>query len=395
MNRINRKGLQQPLNVASPKASMPNNVSNNKVNNNLSPIVRNPIRRLPRNRNARFFQQIRPSPAFSGRGVQTSAAAAYSTGQSSYAPRITASRDQSRIVHRELIASITGSVAYVNGLTFPLNPGLSQSFPWLSTQAQAWEQYHFNSLKFCYYTRTGSATPGSVLLIPDYDAADAAPVSEVIASSYEDVREDVPWKDIECPLRVAAMHPDGPKKYIRSGLLTPNLDIKTYDVGNLFVGTTDGTAVPWGKLWVEYDIVLHTPQLNPGGIVGSGFQLTVGATPTTANILGAAPTSALNSTPFVTVAGSVLTFNQAGTFQVTLEEGATTSITQNVAPAVGAGNTMCTSLGAVSVAGSGTAALIQVNCVKAVVGGTLTYNNTIVAGLEGNLLVMPISSLFV
>jgi len=61
------------------------------------------------------------------------------------------------------------------------------------------------------------------------------------------------------------MHPIGPKKFVRTAGLAANLDVKTYDAGTLFVGTIDGTAVNWGKLWVEYDITLYTPQLQPQG----------------------------------------------------------------------------------------------------------------------------------
>jgi hypothetical protein len=355
------------------------------------------LRASVQQRPQRFEPRIAGSgKAFNSLQKQQSVAAAYSTGQSSQPPRINATRDSARIVHRELVASVIGTTAFTVLSQLSLNPGIAATFPWLATQAQSWEQYHFNKLKFCYYTRTGSTTPGSVQLIPDYDAADAPPASEQIASSYEDVSEDVPWKDIECDLRQQAMHPMGPKKFIRSAALAANLDIKTYDVGTLFVGTLDGTAVNWGKLWVEYDVTLYSPQLNPAG---SGSQLSqhfAGAsnpTPTTANILGAAPVS--TGSNLVSVAGSVVTFNQAGRFLLVYMGGGA-SDTQTGAPAISASGSFVTTYGlngtGEETTGSGTAAMIQSMLLNAVVGTTVTFNNTVVAGTFADLIVSAVPS---
>jgi len=324
---------------------------------------------------------------------QASVASAYATKQSSSAPRIEATRDQCRIVHRELIASITGSSAFAVPQKFSLNPGLSATFPWLSLQATNWEQYRFNKLKFCYYTRTGSNIPGSMMMIPDYDPADAAPGTEQIASSYEDVEEDAPWKDIDCVLRPSAMFPMGPKKFIRSGSLAANLDIKTYDAGTFFVGTVDGTAVNWGKLWVEYDVTLFTPQTSPGGSSLSEFQHFATTAPTTANLVGVAPVQ--TGTPIVTLAGSILTFQQSGTFLVIYDASGTT-LTVNATPVAAAGATYVNAYGGAGTgyvqSGSGGSTLVQGLMVSAVPGSTLTFNNTVVAGTLADLTIALVPS---
>jgi len=221
--------------------------------------------------------------------TQKSVSAAYATGQSTGKAQVYRnSVDSCRIVHRELVGSIIGSAAFTVASTLAINPGLSASFPWLSTQAQGWEKYRFNSLKLCYYTRTGSNIPGSVILSPDYDAAEAAPVNEAVACASYGTEEDAPWKDISLvhdPGMLATL------RYVRTGALAANLDIKTYDVGNDFVCTIDGTAVAWGKLWFEYDITLFDPQLPPGGPVGSGVIVAGGGTLAAATPMGAVPVS--------------------------------------------------------------------------------------------------------
>jgi hypothetical protein len=358
----------------------------------------------PRGQTLNVQVQSRPSvkqrknSAANMRGMQkqASAAAAYATGQSSQAPSIRATRDSSRIVHRELISSISGTAGFAIANAFALNPGIAATFPWLASQAASWEQYRFNKLRFCYYTRTGSNTPGSMLLVPDYDAADGPPSSEQIASSYEDVSEDAPWKDLCCDLRVSAMHSMGPRKFVRTAALLANQDIKTYDAGNLYACTTDGAVANWGKLWVEYDVSLFVPQLPPAGLpaelaVSQHFPFASNV-PTSAAFLGATPTS--SGTQLVTAgANNVLTFNQAGNYLLTYNVNATTD-TRTGSPAVAAGAAYILSFGITggnTVAGSGTANFSQMMAVTSPVGGTLTFNNVVVGGAGAELVVTLLS----
>jgi len=335
-----------------------------------------------------YTQRARARP---GEGIQASAAAAYATGQSQTAPLINASRDSCRIVHRELVASVTGSAAFAVPYDFALNPGLAASFPWLATQAQSWETYRFNRLRYCYYTRTGSSTPGSCMLVPDYDAEDAVPSSEQIASSYEDVAEDAPWKDIDCDLRVPAMFSMGPKKFIRTGAVPAGTDIKTYDAGQMFVCTTDGTAVNWGKLWVEYDVTLYTPQINPAGSgVLSAQHFKSSVVPTTANNFGT-PVVQAGSSNIASIAGNVITFNQAGRYIVSYQSTATTSVTTTANVVAGAGavlvNTFYNGNG-IGSGGDGSANYMYDLIVNVVVGSTLTYDNTYVLGLQSEVVIV-------
>lgn len=319
-----------------------------------------------------------------GAGPLVGVAAAYSSQQRSQAPRINASRDQCRIVHRELVASVTGSVAFTVAQALALNPGLSATFPWLASQAQNWEQYRFDRLKLCYYTRTGSDVPGSVQLIPDYDAADSAPSSEQIASTYEDVSEDAPWKDISCVLRTAAMHPMGPKKFIRTGPLAANLDVKTYDVGNFFLATMDGTAVNWGKLWIEYDVTLFSPQMPPAGSGALAGQHYSTVTPTTASNFGSAATPT-SSPQLASMSGNVLTFSQAGRYLLAGILTATTSVSQ-VTPVVSASGSITFGPEVLGV----TADLYYVLVVQAAVGTTVTFGSVLVGGNGGDLWVAQV-----
>lgn len=331
---------------------------------------------------------VGPSPAMRGNQRMTSVASAYSTGQSSQPPRIIASHDSARIIHRELVSSVVGSTAFAVPTSFALNPGLAASFPWLATQAQSWETYRFSKLRYCYYTRTGSGTPGSCMLVPDYDALDGAPESEQIASSYEDVKEDVPWKDQCCELRPAAMFSMGPKKFIRTGAAPAGSDLKTYDAGQLFVCTVDGTAVNWGKLWVEYDVTFYTPQLPPAGSVGSSQMHLTTTAPTSAAFVGVAPVVQPGSASFATVSGNVITFLQGGKYLVAYLAAATTvTVVADAAVSVGSSIIGAQSQGnnGFYYVGNATGNFSATALVSMLPGGTITFDDTVVTGSAADL----------
>jgi hypothetical protein len=235
----------------------------------------------------------------------TSVAAAYSAPIKNNRPRISYGENgkMCRVQHKEFIQNVSGTTAFNVALFLALNPGLAGTFPWLSNIANNFEQYRVRMMRFCYLTRTGTNIPGSVLMAPDYDASDVQPVSEQILSNYAEIVEDAPWKDICCVLRPAGMHALGPKKFVRNGLV-PGQDLKTTDVGTFILATVDGTAVNWGKLWVEYDIEFFEPQLNPtGSSLASSAQGTAG---TAASIIS---TGLATAGPLISgIVGNVVSF---------------------------------------------------------------------------------------
>jgi hypothetical protein len=332
----------------------------------------------------RTNEKSKAKPPRKGAGKQQAAASAYSTGQSTFLPDIKTSSTSSRIKHRELLSSIIGSSTFSTVYQFALNPGLASSFPWLSTQAIGWEQYHFNSLRLCYYTRCGTLTSGSVLICPDYDAADSPPDSEQIASSYAGAVEDVPWKDIVCTLNQQSMHPDGKRKFVRQAALSGNLDIKTYDVGQIFCCTVDGTIVNWGKLWIEYDVSLYVPQLPSGGAFGEYYQSLYGV-PSSISLLGASPTTVPGSNNIFVVSGELITFLEGGTYVLNYtanNPGGTLS--QSTTPLVnGAGSGYNKWLGITGVVTSYAASnsyIFQQMLIAAPQGTTVQFNNSVTGG---------------
>ena len=234
-------------------------------------------------------------------GKRTIASVASATSTRSTVPKSRAGRGNRRIYHAELVGNVSGATSFTT-TKYPLNPGMEETFPWLSTQASGWEQYRFHSLKFIYVTRAATTKIGSVMLIPEYDPTDPLPTTEEIASAYEGCIEDASWKNIVCVLSPPAMHGNLARKFIRD-CEVPN-SLKNYDAGQFIMAVTqqDNTDAI-GKLWVEYDVEFFVPQriaATPAGRghaffdIHTGAQTLVTATPT--NIAWETVSNALNIT---------------------------------------------------------------------------------------------------
>jgi hypothetical protein len=329
------------------------------------------------------------------------AAAAYATGFKYKAPSIQYTTKVScRIVHRELVASLTSNTVFALNFILNAQPGLGQSFPWLSILAQAFEQYRFHRLALRYYTRTGSSTAGSVIIAPDYDASDVQPLTEQIAASYADSTEDAPWKDMLCELKPDRLHPQGVPKFIRTSNLVASQDVKLYDGANIWVYTTDGTAAgnPWGKLFVEYDVEFFVPT-SPSIADPPLFQHIRCNGPTTANFLGGTQTQQSGSSNIFTFVNNVMTCAIGGVYFLVYSGNATTITAVTVAFGGGAfyyanlGPTYATPVG-YQVAGSATNVATFYTAVETPVGSTITFNWTYTTGTFAELEIIPIPQNF-
>lgn len=218
-----------------------------------------------RNRNYKNYNNNNPNNNINtpmvGNRQTNSVAAAYSKAQVTRKPFVSRqSVDSTTLRHRELFANVMGTTTFS---TSPLsvNPGLSVPFPWLSIQAQGWEKYRFKYFKVCYVPRCGTNTQGSVMLSVDYDASDSTPSSEFSAAQTYGAIEDAPWKEITLTLDINRIRD---ARYIRNGPLQANQDVKTYDVGRIYVSSNDAASsgAAWGKVWLEYEVELIIPQLT-------------------------------------------------------------------------------------------------------------------------------------
>jgi len=165
-----------------------------------------------------------------------------------------------RVVHREPLGTQLGYTNFTVA-SFAANPGLTATFPWLSKIAQNFETYKFNKLNVEFITSVGSNIGGSICIAPDYNSADGSPANIQQMEQYMDAWRDVCWENGVCRISPKGMGALGPMRYMRGAPLASNLDIKTYDVCNIFVGTSGvvANASQIGEIWVSYDVDLCIP----------------------------------------------------------------------------------------------------------------------------------------
>jgi hypothetical protein len=167
----------------------------------------------------------------------------------------------------EYIGEIAGTVAY-NVIQYPVNPGQAITFPWLSVEALQWEKYEFLQLEFYLKPEvtqyTTNANSGKVILSFDSDASDAAPATKQAAEDTFPMCDGMPYQteSLVLPKFILNSHTDS--FYVRPGNLPGGADIKTYDLGNLFISTMgQGTAFPnMMELRVRYSCKLMIPVLE-------------------------------------------------------------------------------------------------------------------------------------
>lgn len=214
------------------------------------------------------------------------------------------------VSHREFLQDIPASVDF-RSTGIPVNPGLSETFPWLSQMATLYESYCFEKLDFAYQTMSSTTQSGSVMLAIDYDASDPSPIDKQQMASYRGYSRSSPWENFTNHSKKE----DISKRktyYVRNGGLGSNQDVKLYDVGNLFVAT-QGQAPdtpPVGELYVDYRVKLMTPQLNNPALGNSKSSVF-----TTASNTAVVTAPGSNAPIVATGSGNVVTLTATAAFQ--------------------------------------------------------------------------------
>jgi len=200
--------------------------------------------------------------------------------------------------------------------SFSIQPGISDTFPWLSSVADNFEQYRIEGIVFEFkslysdavVTQNGSI--GSMVLATEYNASAPSFLNKQQMENYEFAQSCKPSLSVIHPIECARMQSPLTELYIRVGGLAANQDIKTYDFGNFQIASqgiplgTAGAAVNLGELWVSYQIVLIKPKLpstlGTNEYSYSHYKSIAGAAAqfTSTNPLGVAPYSAQTGTTF-------------------------------------------------------------------------------------------------
>jgi len=170
------------------------------------------------------------------------------------------------IVKEEPIGVIASNDSASFGVlaTYPLNPGQATTFPLLSQEAIDYETYLFESLEFFtvpYVSEyaTGGQT-GEVSIAVNFNASLPQPASQTAALTLDPCDGNLPCLPLSIVCPKDAMHKRSNGKFVRTGNLPGQSDIKEYDVGNLYVTCEGLSASQFNvcRLFVRYRCRLFT-----------------------------------------------------------------------------------------------------------------------------------------
>lgn len=226
------------------------------------------------------------------------------------------------IRHREYVADVIAGVGTPTGfdlIALAINPGQAATFPWLSKVAANYESYQFDLLKFCYETEAPTSLGGTLIMTLDYDASDSAPTTKQQAMAYRSAVRSAPWSPCE-HLSLMEDLRKSKTNFVRPGPQPINTDIKTYDIGNLFL-ISQGVTTPaaaMGELYVEYSVRLMTPVYDVVPLMIVGGLVTGGGTITPENPFGNVPVVDAQAYGIAIDNKSVLSINQPGTYIISM-----------------------------------------------------------------------------
>lgn len=216
----------------------------------------------------------------------------YSSQTGAQVPYMHSSSESIVFRHREYLGEVTSSTAFTT-TQYPVNPGLSATFPYLSTIASCFQEYKFRGLIFEFKSTGADALVngtntalGTVGLVAQY-RADANPLTTKQEFMNEMWSTDCKTSE-NCILPIECAPKENPMavQYIRTGPASG--DVKLYDLCSLTVSTNGSPgANVVGELWCSYEVELFKPTLTPtGGVITTDHFLRSGTGGTALGLIG-------------------------------------------------------------------------------------------------------------
>lgn len=172
-----------------------------------------------------------------------------------------------RLRHREYVKDIlsgpTAGTFSIEGL--PINPAMSETFPFLANLASNFEEYKFHGLVFEFVSSTSpynaNAAMGTLILSMEYNAAASAftskPQMENSAFAVSSRFDTSMLYGVECATNANNAY------YTRTGSSATPINLT--DVGTMYIASQPASSFPinstLGELWVTYDVELSRPRI--------------------------------------------------------------------------------------------------------------------------------------
>jgi len=177
--------------------------------------------------------------------------------------------DEVRYRRKEYLGDISTLLKDFKVANFPLNPGCSVTFPWLSKIAANYEQWKPHGIVFQFVSTSATAISstdpalGKILMATEYDVSQplfnsSRAMLATLFSNYGKPAEDLVHA-IECD-RTKSL---SDVLFVRTGGLPQGTNLQLYDLANFQVATEGlPSATNIGGIWVSYDISFMKPKLS-------------------------------------------------------------------------------------------------------------------------------------
>lgn len=155
--------------------------------------------------------------------------------------------------------------------SFPLNPGLEGTFPWLSQIAMNYDEYELVQCIFTFKSTTTESTSstngqvGTIIMATNYNSAAPNFTDKVTMMQYAFANSERLTRScqhgVECdPDKLSGSAGD----YIRNNPVVVGQDLKTYDHGKFQIAVANCAPafsnISIGELWVSYTVKLRKPK---------------------------------------------------------------------------------------------------------------------------------------
>lgn len=178
------------------------------------------------------------------------------------------------ISHKEYIGDIYNTSDQVNPgefkiQKFPIQPGDSQTFPWLSQIAPNFQEYEFRGLLFHFRSMSADSMSstntalGSVIMATQYDSEQPDFTSKSQMENYQFTNSIKPSESCLHMIECARASNVLTNLYTRGDDVPLGKDSRFYDLGNFFIATAGMQTqnINLGELWVTYEIELMKPKI--------------------------------------------------------------------------------------------------------------------------------------
>jgi hypothetical protein len=177
-------------------------------------------------------------------------------------PQFSTTRQTNIVCHREYLGDITGTAGF-NNVPYILNPGVATTFPWLSGVANNYQEYRFHGLVFEFrplitdFVTAGA--PGVVVMSTNYNADAVIYTTKQQMENAEYAVSVKPTMALMHGIECATSQTILPEKFIRTGAVPANQDLRLYDAGTFQFATQANPIQDLGELWVSYCVEFFKP----------------------------------------------------------------------------------------------------------------------------------------